>query len=1320
MAEIDILSINNKKIQDVEARKDIQVIKENQINLIEDDTSMNGISDTVHDNLETANKTIIGGINEVNSQLKDIADELGDETLQTNAQDLKGAINEVFQNASNGKTLIAQAITGKGVNASDLDTFEQLAEKISQIQSNLLSVKTSQDIMYGYNGGSYILGCMLGNEISSDSSVPIITSSDKITVNKDSLDFTPANYSKYQNITVNISEDCSDSTGYIMIGNKKVKLNIISKTWSGGNKGTVNYSTNDIYLVEGEKTQLKISVSETPANDQPVIISCSDPYIKISNPMFNFNVGNTNDVYVEFESTEDGVIATRESIITVQSLDAIKTIKLISIDDEIDTEGQIYGDIKLTTAGGGYLTKTDSPSSFMQRVSLESQPSSYQIVNITSDNPNIVPSQSKIVFTPTRYNYDEGGWYGIAFNYIGEVDNGINEYATITFSSQGVDSKTFVARRYDTYFDGNGATEETPTDGLLLYYDFRNLTVEEGATSITINDKVSNLPMTIPLKNTTVDTNGIVFNNYGGIDVNISSIYDSMFSNINTNGLTLSYVSDEIGAMMQDYSATSIKIKSNNISIGYLDKDNNEKTTKIETGFFYDENKNIKNWHNNAIFTIILNPNGYVDCYCDCYRYFCSQKIKDFKQWNIKHFDILKFFISKNNRQTSYKIWNKALSYKEIMSNMLYEQSFTNVESITTTSLDEMYPNTESKVYTIIEPSYKKPAVNLEYTSENNNVSFNDDKVKVLNTGNYTFKTRAKSISNNTVLKEETKNLNVVENLTLSENESFSSTKTNATKVVITTPITDLEVGEEFALFAYVLPHYPSQDNLVKWSSSDNSVCSVNFGVLNAIKPGTVTITASTLDGILQDTMTVNIVAKTETVLSDSEIYTITLPCITTNGQLYINNTNAFKTTKAIIDLLKYASENNYKKIVFPKGTYLVTPDIVADDTKDIISFPSNLIVDFNNSIMNMDKNEKGLDTNTGYQFLSFSNNISNTKLMNLHFIGEKDKTSDKTKEGNIVLHVADCHDCELENVIIERGTGFSTTTDSMQRKNTGFIGITELHIEQGGIDENGQPKTEIEDGVWRVSDWYCNLNEKNMTDVLQLCPIHGYMGRQPVSRTFDIFYYDENKSFIKAEYDNMQGYSVPIPTGAYYCKVVVYQTEKPKNWNDPIWYAMCLSVPGMSYNNKFKNCIFKNSNTMNFFFGGRHNVYDGCQFIQSEGIRICSTDIEDGWERTSFNIWKNCIFDGNTFAICGGGTQIFHNNIFKNVSINVAVRAFAHRWYLNEFQKGGVLNFTGHQEDAVVAMNIINGGQIKIGTSNYHGADTQYKTRAFKNITIS
>ena len=45
--------------------------KKNQINIIEDDTSMEGISDSVHDNLTTTNKKIIPAINEINSFLED-------------------------------------------------------------------------------------------------------------------------------------------------------------------------------------------------------------------------------------------------------------------------------------------------------------------------------------------------------------------------------------------------------------------------------------------------------------------------------------------------------------------------------------------------------------------------------------------------------------------------------------------------------------------------------------------------------------------------------------------------------------------------------------------------------------------------------------------------------------------------------------------------------------------------------------------------------------------------------------------------------------------------------------------------------------------------------------------------------------------------------------------------------------------------------------------------------------------------------------------------------------------------------------------------
>lgn len=51
------------------------------------------------------------------------------------ATDVEGALKEVFQNASNGKSAIATAITGKGVEASENDNFITLANKIGQISA---------------------------------------------------------------------------------------------------------------------------------------------------------------------------------------------------------------------------------------------------------------------------------------------------------------------------------------------------------------------------------------------------------------------------------------------------------------------------------------------------------------------------------------------------------------------------------------------------------------------------------------------------------------------------------------------------------------------------------------------------------------------------------------------------------------------------------------------------------------------------------------------------------------------------------------------------------------------------------------------------------------------------------------------------------------------------------------------------------------------------------------------------------------------------------------------------------------------------------
>lgn len=79
-----------------------------------------------------------GGINYVGIGTTSL-DDIGDGTIT-------GAIQSCFQSVSNGKALIADAITGKGVSTSATDTFEVMANNISAIQSGDSTIK--YDLLY--------------------------------------------------------------------------------------------------------------------------------------------------------------------------------------------------------------------------------------------------------------------------------------------------------------------------------------------------------------------------------------------------------------------------------------------------------------------------------------------------------------------------------------------------------------------------------------------------------------------------------------------------------------------------------------------------------------------------------------------------------------------------------------------------------------------------------------------------------------------------------------------------------------------------------------------------------------------------------------------------------------------------------------------------------------------------------------------------------------------------------------------------------------------------------------------------------------------
>ena len=101
--------------------------------------------------------TLVNAINEVDDLRKQQIGSLP--SLRTNSKDnLVNAINELFQYASNGKTLVANAITGKGVSSNSNMTFQQLATNISNINtgysreeiSNKIPLNVVYNLKYGY------------------------------------------------------------------------------------------------------------------------------------------------------------------------------------------------------------------------------------------------------------------------------------------------------------------------------------------------------------------------------------------------------------------------------------------------------------------------------------------------------------------------------------------------------------------------------------------------------------------------------------------------------------------------------------------------------------------------------------------------------------------------------------------------------------------------------------------------------------------------------------------------------------------------------------------------------------------------------------------------------------------------------------------------------------------------------------------------------------------------------------------------------------------------------------------------------------------
>lgn len=548
----------------------------------------------------------------------------------------------------------------------------------------------------------------------------------------------------------------------------------------------------------------------------------------------------------------------------------------------------------------------------------------------------------------------------------------------------------------------------------------------------------------------------------------------------------------------------------------------------------------------------------------------------------------------------------------------------------------------ETKIF----PAYKSKS-NCSFTSTDNSIAdVNGEKIVAVSNGtatvNATLSTHNGDFSDSIDV--------VVKDITYDNLVSSRTIKDFA----LTRVPESIEVGAEFSCQVYALSdvtesrpfkYQYADDNLVYFTSSNPSVVSVKNGVLLGVSEGTATITVHDIDNLVSKSFVVSVTAKEELAYTNNEIYYVPT----------IDMTDAESMTIGIADALLYASENGFKKIVFPNDIYVVSP------AYGTISIPTHMIVDFNGSVIQI---EPSAMTLTGYTMFSFSG-TSFSKITNAKIYGERYLISGTGAEScRSISFAGKNYKSGIENCEVSNSCGFNVTFGFGARK----IAPCKLSIiEAGGLSATGEPITE--NYSYRTNAF---INISSIGEWFGLGNMQGYQGYLYMSaRVYDICFYDENYQFISKLENCLQYYHYDKPSNAKYAKIAYNYGSAPTS-SDPDYHAIAhIYSMDKPINCFIKDCTFKNNySTAIVPNAGDNLMIDNCVF-EKNGVRDPASQIdwEDGRNNIKGHIVRNCRFiDGGAVHEIGGDGIAFHNNVLIRNILSIGSEVQNSRTWLNQF----------------------------------------------------
>ena len=899
----------------------------------------------------------------IKADINNIKADLGTAELNTTAKDLKGAINEVFQNVSNGKQLIATAITDKGVTTSSDSTFQTMATNIKNIQT----VFDASGIIFTLNNKKY-----------------------KLSKNdKGEYIATLLAYSVTSNLTHCTLDNTNTSIDY-------------------GNKYTCNISVNKGFII--------------------------------------------GSVVITMGGTDVTSTVLKGNIITINSVtgDVVITVNCVE-----EPANPVYGNIKATP---NYTFKINEIKGKLDpdlQVSLATAPNLNQTITITNNTPEYITiSPNTLTFTPDNYSVAQK----VSISPIRKNNDYLNRRGELVLSSKGVTDYTAKCTiiNTDNYIHPSNCTLSDKVLDIHAY----------GLNSVptTLESSVNNISCAVtPISNEGDDNvskataNGL---QYVTIDVPSLKPYLNESKGITAIYVSMGYpfVDKNLNSYLNLLGINSIKMNNSSYLFGYTKKPSTKGYEAVDSYFYtsFNEKTTSADLHFNVFMfnpsdapvgiTYMIDDTNYTSIgstgWFD-YGKDLTSKISSYKN------------VSKESNTTfvAYQVYNGILSLEDIntIKNELLENL---VPSEVTNTIDNMTVNvgdtilsTATVLPTALEPMCTK------------SITLKDDKL-IKNKNEVIAKAEGQSSFTTTISKPlaggKTYDYNFDTNVTIAPSYIKDLTVTKAEEgVVISNPISELTVGQEYLLIGTTLPPRFDEENIVYYESSNIEVARVRYGLVEALKEGSCTITAYNHDKTYSYQMPLTIKPKKERIFTN--IKTINPSDYSFSATDYEGN---YRLMKQIIE----EDSAGYDKVVFSKGsvfklkmplgtTYNEDGSVNSYQAESSIIPNSNTVYDFNNSRIEMQFSEylsldsvykDGIKVTRGYNLFNFTTKdnpessigqyqtvLEDSEIRNLTIVGERQLFPEQYNDSDggwqiRYVNFDTCKRCGIVNCDIGWCTGFN------------------------------------------------------------------------------------------------------------------------------------------------------------------------------------------------------------------------------------------------------------------------------------------------------